>query len=121
MKGEGNEQKGAVGYIVVNKKGEPTSNIYSKIGPAKAYITTVCDESGKSYSIHEVVLGDLVITGEEHLDKNRIKELKAEIKNKERWYNLYMGQGKFDGAAKYERGLKILFDELDKLMLKYSK
>jgi len=121
MKKENNEQNNAVGYIVVNKKGEPTSNIYSKVGPAKAYITTVCGNSGKRYSVHEVVLGDLVITGEEHLDKNRIKELKVEIKHKERWYNMYMGQGKFDGAAKFEREMKILFDELDKLMLKYSK
>jgi hypothetical protein len=115
-----NESK-AVGYIVVNKKGEPTSNIYSQVGPAKAYITTVCGKSGKSYSIYEVVLGDLVITGEEHLDKNRIKELKTEIRNAEFWLNKYRDEGKFDGAAKFEKELKILFDELDELMLKYSK
>jgi len=121
MKGENNEQKDAVGYIVVNKKGKPTSNIYSKVGPAKAYITTICGESGKRHSIYEVVLGDLVITGKEHLDKNRIKELKTEIRNAEFWLNKYRNEGKFDGAAKSERELKILFDELDKLMSKYSK
>lgn len=121
MKSENNEQKGAVGYIVVNKKGEPISNICSQVGPAKAFITTFCNSFGRDYSVYEVVLGNLVITGEEYLDKNRIKELKTEIKNAEFWLNKYRNEGKFDGAAESERELKILFDELDKLMLKYSK
>lgn len=119
MKNNNKDKSKAAGYIVVNAKGEPTSNIYSKVGPAKAYITTILGESGKRYSVHEVVLGDLVITGEEHLDKKRIKDLKKEIEYTEYRLNVYRDEGKFDGITDSENKLKNQLDELDKLMLKY--
>lgn len=93
MKIKNPEKKQYQAYAVVYKDNNFV-RIYENIGPAKSYISSQPrynmkpDEQKKvmkKYKIIGLVAAGTIISGEEHFNDRRAKELKKEIRSLKRW------------------------------------
>lgn len=95
MKIKNPEKKEYQAYAVVYKDNSFV-RIYENIGPAKSYISSqprynmTPDKQKKvmkKYKIVGLVAAGTVISGEDHFNEKRAKELKKEIKSLKSWAN----------------------------------
>lgn len=95
MKIKNPEKKEYQAYAVVHEDNSFV-RVYENIGPAKSYISSQSrynmkpDEQKKvmkEYKIVGLVAAETVISGEDHFNERRAKELKKEIKSLKSWAN----------------------------------
>lgn len=123
MKIKNPEKKQYQAYAVVYKDNNFV-RIYENIGPAKSYISSQPrynmkpDEQKKvmkKYKIVGLVAAETVISGEDHFNEKRVKELKKEIKSLKSWANSTSDiSKKIELDKKIDQYEKELYDILSK-------